>query len=153
MKLRPPGVSFLFEVGIDFYSAKKKKRSSLLYLLSTLIMLKRTYCTNIGTYCAQEKRGLLKVLNYIKHPLFLISWENLWLNCCMHFLLSSCVSDPHGASLTGCCGLQMFSAFTKWEGESWMLNSFSYHDMEPEDVYTAVTMEICLSTHCYVIKF
>ncbi len=27
-----------------------------------------------------------------------------------------------------------------------MLNSFSYQNMEPEGVYTAVTMETCLST-------
>lgn len=34
-----------------------------------------------------------------------------------------------------------------------MPNSFSYHNTKLQGVYTAITMEICLSTLCYIIKF
>lgn len=39
------------------------------------------------------------------------------------------------------------------EGRLDAVNSFGYHNTEPEGVYAAVTMEMCLSTVCYVIKF
>lgn len=44
MTLRPPGVSFLFEVGIYFYSVQKKQFPP--------IVLLENYCTSVGTCCA-----------------------------------------------------------------------------------------------------
>ncbi len=80
--------------------------NSLLCFIYSAIVLRGTYCTDIGTYCAKAKSESLKVLNHIKqcHPLFLISvfFIRKSLTELLHAyrMMISCVSDPHGASLT-----------------------------------------------------
>lgn len=155
-----PGVSSLFEVEIDFCRAKNLyiylyfiSSNSRLFVINSAVSL--CFKEHTVPTLAQRRRGSCKVLDYVKHcqPRSMISSEYPWLSPRMHFLWRPCVSDPRGGIHDRLLLLQMFAAFTKWEEAVWILSSFGYHNMEPEGVYTAVTMVICLSTLCYVIKF
>lgn len=102
-----PGVSFPLKS--QKYVLQFFKQSTLLYLFSSLLNCasKKKYCTCIGTYCVKSESRLRFLVTYSSIILSVgfqfLSSENLRQNFNSHFLWSPCVSDPHGASLTGCC--------------------------------------------------
>lgn len=124
-ELRLPGIFFFLKLELIsstcIYLCIISSNGPLCFICSACLL---SLCKKEHDASALAKiatRRSFRVLNCIKqcHALFLIWSKNRWFHCCIHFRWWSVLSDPRGASRTGCSCLQMLSGFVKWGTEHW----------------------------------